>query len=55
MVDDIARTATRLGRDVAVARIDGALHDVFLSRPAPRDEAYRVVERWLTRGALDRR
>lgn len=55
IVDEIARTATRLGRDVTVGRIEGALHDVFLSRPKPRQEAYRAVERWLTRGVLERR
>ncbi|QIG39759.1 alpha/beta hydrolase [Microbacterium sp. 4R-513] len=54
IVDDIARAASRLGRDVSIARIDGALHDVFLSRPEPRAAAYRAVERWLIWGALDR-
>ncbi|TDN91896.1 alpha/beta hydrolase [Microbacterium sp. BK668] len=55
VVDEIARAATRLGRDVTIARIDGALHDVFLSRPEPREAAWRAVELWLARGALDRR
>ncbi|WP_243074179.1 alpha/beta hydrolase [Microbacterium sp. SS28] len=52
VVDEIARAATKLGRDVTVTRIDGALHDVFLSRPEARDAAYRAVDRWLLRGAL---
>jgi alpha-beta hydrolase superfamily lysophospholipase len=52
VVDEIARAATKIGRDVTVARIDGAVHDVFLSRPEARDAAYRAVERWLLRGAL---
>ncbi|MFH8248943.1 alpha/beta hydrolase [Microbacterium sp. B2969] len=55
VVDDIARTATRIGRSVTIARIDGALHDVFLSRPDARDEAYSALERWVLRGALEGR
>ncbi len=47
VVDDIARAATRIGKLVTIARIDGAIHDVFLSRSAPREDAYRVLERWL--------
>lgn len=54
VVDDIARAATRIGRDVTIARIDGALHDVFLSRPEPRAAAYRALREWMLRGALDR-
>ncbi len=46
VVDDIARAATRIGRLVTIARIDGAIHDVFLSARAPRAEAYRITERW---------
>ncbi|WP_127473032.1 alpha/beta hydrolase [Microbacterium sulfonylureivorans] len=47
VVDDIAKSATRIGRLVTIARIDGAIHDVFLSRPEPRAQAYRDLERWL--------
>lgn len=47
VVDDIARAATRLGRLVTIARIDGALHDVFLSRPDACAEAYEVMETWM--------
>jgi alpha-beta hydrolase superfamily lysophospholipase len=46
VVDDVARAATRIGRLVTIARIDGALHDVFLSAPDPRAEAYRVLAGW---------
>jgi alpha-beta hydrolase superfamily lysophospholipase len=47
VVQDIAKRALGLAPTVTVARIDGALHDVFLSRPEPRSVAYREVERWL--------
>jgi alpha-beta hydrolase superfamily lysophospholipase len=43
VVDDIARSATRIARTVTIARIDGALHDVFLSRPEPRAGAYAAL------------
>jgi alpha-beta hydrolase superfamily lysophospholipase len=46
-VNTISARALTLGRTVTVERIDGALHDVFLS-PAPiRDEAYGRLLRWL--------
>ncbi|MGN7188432.1 alpha/beta hydrolase [Microbacterium enclense] len=48
VVDDIARAATRIARTVTIARIEGALHDVFLSQPAARDAAYAALERGLT-------
>lgn len=47
VVDDIAKSATKLGKLVTIARIGGAIHDVFLSRPAPRAEAYAVLRRWI--------
>lgn len=47
VVDDIARHAIDLGREVTVARIDGALHDVFLSREPARPAAYAAITRWL--------
>ncbi|MBO1739787.1 alpha/beta hydrolase [Leifsonia sp. TF02-11] len=50
-VQDIAVRALNLAPTVTVARLDGALHDVFLSRSAVREAAYREVARWL-RGAL---
>lgn len=52
VVADIARAATRLGPLVTNAHIDGAIHDVFLSAPEPRDAAYGVLRRWLVAGAL---
>lgn len=48
VVDDIARAALRLGPSVTVERIDGALHDVFLSAHDAREEAYRRLDRWVT-------
>ncbi|WP_308491724.1 alpha/beta hydrolase [Microbacterium terrisoli] len=50
VVDDIARAATRLGRRVTIARIDGALHDVFLSASPARAEAFSAVADWVPRG-----
>ncbi|MGR2752116.1 alpha/beta hydrolase [Agromyces arachidis] len=47
VVDDIAERALRLGPEVTVARIEGALHDVFLSREPARAEAYAAITRWL--------
>ncbi|PCE14532.1 alpha/beta hydrolase [Microbacterium sp. SZ1] len=48
VVDDIARASLKLGPSVTVERIEGALHDVFLSRHEARDEAYERLERWVT-------
>ncbi|WP_439592705.1 alpha/beta hydrolase [Microbacterium sp.] len=48
VVDDIARAALKLGRSVTIERIDGALHDVFLSRHDAREDAYSRLERWTT-------
>lgn len=47
VVDDIARHAIDLGTEVTVVRIDGALHDVFLSRGPARAAAYSAISRWL--------
>ncbi len=47
VVDEIARQSLKLGPNVTVARIDGALHDVFLSREPARASAYAAVTRWL--------
>ncbi|SIS18731.1 alpha/beta hydrolase [Microbacterium sp. RURRCA19A] len=46
VVDDIARAATRIAREVTISRIDGALHDVFLSQRNVRDEAFAALDRW---------
>ncbi len=50
-VEDIARAATRIGSVVTIARIEGAIHDVFLSRPDPRARAYDVLAEWAVHGA----
>lgn len=47
-VDSVAKAALKLGSSVTVERIDGALHDVFLSAEKPRAEAYERLERWVT-------
>lgn len=54
VVDDIARAALKLGSSVTVERIDGALHDVFLSRRDARDDAYARLERWVRGWAAQR-
>ncbi len=46
-VNVIAARALTLGRTVTVERIDGALHDVFLSPAAVRADAYARLSRWL--------
>ena len=46
-VEQIARWAHRLGPYVTIARVDGAVHDVFLSSQAVREQAYGITERWL--------
>lgn len=47
-VDDTAVRALNLGRTVTVARIDGALHDVFLSAQPVRRVAYDQITTWLS-------
>ena len=47
VVDDIAQRSLKLGPEVSVAWIDGALHDVFLSRQPARDAGYASITRWL--------
>jgi len=46
VVDDIARAALKIGRMVTVGRVDGAVHDVFLSAAPARAEAYRMLHDW---------
>lgn len=46
-VAQIARWSYRLSSQVTLVRLAGAMHDVFLSRPEVRAEAYRQAERWL--------
>jgi alpha-beta hydrolase superfamily lysophospholipase len=46
-VRQIARWAGCLGGPTSVVPVPGARHDVFLSLPEVREEAYRQVDRWL--------
>ncbi|MBL3699512.1 alpha/beta hydrolase [Leucobacter luti] len=46
-VEAVARAALRLGSSVTIERIPGGLHDLFLSAPGPRAEAYARLHRWL--------
>jgi alpha-beta hydrolase superfamily lysophospholipase len=46
-VNIIAVRAMALGRTVTLERIDGALHDVFLSPPHVRADAYARLNRWI--------
>ncbi len=46
-VNIVALRALTLGRTVTVERIDGALHDVFLSPATVRTDAYARLSRWL--------
>jgi len=54
VVDDIARAALKLGPSVSVERIDGAIHDVFLSRHDAREHAYDRLAWWVD-GLIARR
>ncbi|MFB7843100.1 alpha/beta hydrolase [Microbacterium sp. NPDC056052] len=47
VVDDIARAALKIGPSVTIERIDGALHDVFLSRHDAREQAYDRLGYWV--------
>ena len=46
-VTQMRRWATQVGQHVTVASIDGAIHDVVLSRAAVRSRVYDELERWL--------
>lgn len=52
-VGQIARLSTRLSRNVTCIRIDGAIHDVFLSALAARHKAFNELSNWLTAYAPD--
>ncbi|MGZ0712897.1 alpha/beta hydrolase (plasmid) [Coraliomargarita sp. W4R53] len=47
VVNDTAKAATRIGSLVTIARIDGAIHDVFLSQPEARSLAYATMQHWV--------
>lgn len=46
-VEQIARWAHKLGRYVTISRLEGAIHDVFLSGKNTREEAFEMIHRWL--------
>ena len=52
-VNTIAIRAMALGRSVTLERIDGALHDVFLSPAHVRADAYARLSRWIRGYILD--
>ena len=47
-VEQIRRWSTALGRHVTYVGVEGARHDVFLSREEPRTRAFAELARWLT-------
>ncbi|SFR77084.1 alpha/beta hydrolase [Microbacterium azadirachtae] len=47
VVDDIARAALKIGHSITIEWIEGALHDVFLSRHEAREEAYARLGHWV--------
>jgi alpha-beta hydrolase superfamily lysophospholipase len=47
-VRQIRRWSTALGRHVTYVAVEGARHDVVLSRPAARERVYDELGRWLT-------
>ena len=47
-VEQIRRWSPALGRHVTYVGIEGARHDVLLSRAEPRSRVYDELERWLT-------
>ena len=51
-VGQIARWAGCLGGEITVVPVPGARHDVFLSLPEPRADAYSRLDRWLREHAL---
>lgn len=46
-VNQIAKWSYRLGGDVTLFRVPGAMHDVFLSRKEVREEAFSHTAKWL--------
>jgi alpha-beta hydrolase superfamily lysophospholipase len=47
-VPQIRQWATALGSHVTYVAIEGARHDVVLSRPEPRAKAYAELDRWMS-------
>jgi alpha-beta hydrolase superfamily lysophospholipase len=48
-VEQIRKWAPKLAAHVTLVKVDGALHDVTMSRPAVRERAFDEIDRW--RGA----
>jgi alpha-beta hydrolase superfamily lysophospholipase len=48
-VNDIARFAVGLGKDVTLLRIEGGKHDLTLSPPAAREQLFTELDGWLRR------
>lgn len=46
-VEQIRRWASSVGRHVTSIAVEGAMHDIVLSRPAVRATAYDLLGRWL--------
>ena len=46
-VEQIRRWSSSLGRHLTYVGIEGARHDVFLSREEPRGHAFAELGRWL--------
>jgi alpha-beta hydrolase superfamily lysophospholipase len=46
-VEQIRRWAPSLGRHVTIAQVEGAMHDVTLSRQPARDRVFDELGRWL--------
>lgn len=53
VVDDIAKVSAHIFPEVTIARLKGALHDVFLSHQEVRVKAYNIMGNWLLGGALN--
>jgi alpha-beta hydrolase superfamily lysophospholipase len=46
-VDHISKYGNKLGGDVTEFTIDGGLHDLILSKPEVRENAYAQIFNWL--------
>ncbi len=46
-VEHIQEHAQKLGPNVNIKVIDGAIHDIFLSRTVARENAFKALETWL--------
>ena len=47
-VEQIRRRSTFIGRHVTLAQVEGAIHDVTLSRPEVRKVVFDEIARFLT-------